>query len=180
MIRLVLASFVALMVVAGSAHAHDYSLSYDHFVKLYAPATFNGKTVVQAHARVGVLALPPLHQPGMPRPTTPYRPFWVGEQQIDLAKKGDHFFAKTRISVMEQFPGNSMGPVMLELTLTFSDGSKNTAKAESVHVTSTANTGSSADYTKALAEQQANYDQAQDATESSCATVSCYRRGPSY
>ena len=170
---------LALIIGVGVAHAHYYQLHYTHFLKFSAPGVATAKEVASATVRYGVLAMPPLHQPGMPW-GMPFKPFWAGEKSMALERKGDHFFAKARIDVSECDGGPQMGPVMVEYTLKFKDGSDLILREQSVKIETQANTSDYESYNRAMAEAGKAFNAAADAKETSCSSVSFYTRNPGY
>ncbi len=177
MLRKLLVIGVAMALSMGTAYAHDYTITYTHLLKVVAPATAQGKTVVKATANVGVLAMQQF-LPGYPKPSYPVKPYWAAKKTIELAKTGQHFFGKHKLNVTEMPPGPRMGPVMVELNLTFADGETLTVRAEAAKVGAQHNTSTYDAYNSALAEELAKYNKTTDAKETSVATISVYRRGP--
>lgn len=164
----------ALLFCAATAHAHDYTLHYSHFARLAVPAEAQGKTVVAAEARVGIMATK-LHLPG--EPWMPWKPYWAAERTVSLDACGDHFFAKVRLDAIQAPGGYSLGAVMVQFTLTFEDGSTLVLRETSLPAEATHNTSSSKDYSEALALEGERFLACDDATESSVASVSYFYSG---
>ncbi|MBI4870948.1 MAG: hypothetical protein HY814_05220 [Candidatus Riflebacteria bacterium] len=170
---------VALLVFTGIAFSHAYTLYYDHFVSLTLPAVSSGKTVASAQARVGIQA-GQRFSPGHPFPRTPFVPYWACERTVPLEKTADRFVAKTKLSVTEMDAGPTMGPVMVEYRLTFTDGETLTMRAQPIKVADTHTTSSRDDYHALLAREQSRFNDAPAGAESSCVSVSLYVRGLEY
>lgn len=176
MIRSIHTATMILALGAAGALAHDYTIHYQHYLVVAAPASAQGQAVVAVRARIGVLATP-MQLPGQKFPPHPWNPYWAGEKTLDLAAQGDHFFGKESLAVTEMPPGHRMGPVMVQLTLTLADGSVLTLRETSARCLRTANTSSYEDFHRAAADEGRRFAATQDATETGYATVSVYRRG---
>jgi hypothetical protein len=175
--KLLVVTGLALALGAGTAAAHDYTIHYTHLAALAVPAVAQDKDVVGVTARVGVLATANF-LPGMPHQHYPVTPFWAGERKLSLAKAGDHFFAKVQLNATEMPPGPRMGPVMVQFTLSFADGSTLVLREDVLKVSRQHNTSSYDDYNRDLAAEMKIFNETVDATTCSVATVSVYRRGP--
>ncbi len=177
--RGVLIATVALLLFTGLGLCSAYSLYYEHMVSLTMPAVSSGKTVASAEARIGVLTGRRLG-PGQLFPREPFVPYWAGDKVVKLEKKGDRFVAKARLSVSENDAGPTMGPVMVEYRLTFTDGESLTMRAQPLKVSNSFTSSSREDYSTALAREQGRFNDSPIPTESSCVSVSLYVRGLEY
>ena len=175
--KLLVVTGLALALGAGTAAASDYTIHYTHLGVLAVPAVAQDKDVAAVTARVGVLATANF-LPGHPQPHYPVTPYWAGERKLSLTKAGDHFFAKVQLNATEQSFGPRMGPVMVQFTLTFADGSTLVLREDILKVSRQYNTSSYEDYNRDLAAEMKTFNGTTDASVCSVATVSVYRRGP--
>jgi hypothetical protein len=174
--RGVLIATVALFVFTTLGLCSAYSLFYEHLVSLSTPAVASGKTVASAEARIGVLTGRRLG-PGQAFPREPFTPYWAGDRVVKMEKKGARFVAKSRLSVTENDAGPSMGPVMVEYRLTFTDGETLTLRAQPLKVANSFTSSSREDYSSALVREQARFNGGPVPAESSCVSISLYIRG---
>jgi hypothetical protein len=78
---------------------------------------------------------------------------------------------------LEMAPGDSMGPVMGEITLRLSDGTSMTMKAEPLHVERAHSTSTADEYRAIYQQEEKIWMRTPDASQSSCVTISHFRRG---
>lgn len=163
-------------LAAGSVSAHQYTIIHHHLLKLVAPGISQGKEVVRARARVGILAMQ-MSTPGNHFPGPSFR---AAEKVVELTRQGDHFFAKTEIQATE-IPGmHSMGPAMVELTLDTADGGTLTLREEPFQVSDSHSTSTLEDYSRALTEARKDLNGCEDAEATTSVMVTFFRRGLPY